>query len=150
VIEVNSGALFTPSLLLPRVVREVVAPGFAGAYVLGNDHDGFKVGYVGRSDTCLRSRLLAHSYLCAFEYFIFLFVDHVAAAFYAECELYHAYRQLNTVLANRLHPAAPSADVGCRYCAFASSWRVTQIRSLVPVGLSRKALLRLDGRACGH
>jgi hypothetical protein len=118
-------ALWTPRLLVPRVVREAVAPGQPGAYALGNDRGGFQVGYIGRSDYCLRTRLLTHNYLYEFEYFVLRYAAGVLAAFQVECELYHVYRQAGAPLANRVHPAAPSFRVACPYCDFASAWQKT-------------------------
>jgi hypothetical protein len=118
-------ALWVPRLFLPSVIRLVVAPGQPGAYALGNDRHGFVAGYVGRSDTCLRSRLANHNHLYAFEYFVFRYSDGPEEAFAAECELYHVYRQLGVPLRNQVHPALPatSADRRCPYCGFVSRWR---------------------------
>lgn len=116
-------ALWTPRLLLPRVVRKVVAPGKPGAYALGDDHRGFTVRYVGRSDTCLRTRLLTHNHLYGFEYCAFQCSATVEDAFAVECELYHVHLQLGIALKNQLHPASPRwTGASCRYCRFTFTW----------------------------
>lgn len=112
--------LLVPRLLLPEVVKQVVVPACPGAYALGHaGPDGFLVGYVGRSDTCLRSRLLSHNYLWHFEYFLFRYAANSEAAFHLECEFWHAYRKQ---LCNVIHPAVPTgSNASCRYCGFAEA-----------------------------
>lgn len=60
---------YTPVIFLPGVVRAIVDAGRPGTYVLGTGSD-FEAGYVGRSDTCVRSRLASHNHLYRFDYFI--------------------------------------------------------------------------------
>jgi hypothetical protein len=115
--------LWVPRLFVPAVIRKVVAPGKPGAYALGNDRGGFVPGYVGRSDACLRSRLLSHNHLYRFEYFVFRYEPSATAAFQTECELFHVYGQLGVRLHNLVHPAQPvGAADGCPYCGFANRW----------------------------
>jgi hypothetical protein len=112
--------LATPYLWLPKVVRSEVEAERPGSYVLGNDQDGFEVGYVGRSDTCLRSRLLTHNRLYEFEYFLFRYASTPLDAFYQECEFWHACHDHN--LTNAIHPAAPQGSrIGCPYCDFGNA-----------------------------
>jgi hypothetical protein len=112
--------LLVPYSFEPSVVKQVVIAGRPGAYALGHARNGaFGVGYVGRSDTCLRTRLVAHNYLWQFDYFLFRYAADPEAAFYLECEFWHAY---GTHLCNVIHPATPGgSSVQCQYCGFAET-----------------------------
>lgn len=114
----------TPRLCIPQVIRQAVALGQPGAYALGDDLGGFVVGYVGRSDDCVRARLLTHERLYEFEYFVVVHTPDKVTAYDAECELFHAHRLVGRTLANRIHPAVPARmSRECRYCSFAAAWR---------------------------
>lgn len=114
---------YTPILFLPQIVRAVVAEGRAGAYVLGSGSD-FKVGYVGRSDTCIQHRLATHNYLYRFDYFIFRYAASIEEAYLFECEAFHALDQNGGTILNKYHPAAPhSSSMSCPYCDFAADIR---------------------------
>lgn len=64
----------TPYRMTPDVIRNEVIKGIPGAYVLGDMEDGeFRFKYVGRSDSCLQTRLLTHDYLYEYSYFIFAY-----------------------------------------------------------------------------
>jgi hypothetical protein len=116
-------ARYTPYLLLPDVVREVVEPGIAGAYVLGSGLN-FEVGYVGRSDWCVRRRLAGHNHLYQFDYFIVRRAVSAAEAFAFECEAWHALEHRHAHMLNRYHPAAPAGTgFDCPYCKFAMDVR---------------------------
>lgn len=109
-----------PRLFVPSVIRWVVAPGYPGVYILGNDLDGFIPGYVGRSDSCLQKRLLTHNYGGEFEYFVFRYARSVKEAYHLECQFWHVYSLKQVDLLNFRHPAAPpQSQLVCPYCHFA-------------------------------
>ena len=112
------GKTAIPRLLLPHIVRDVVVPGKPGTYVLGNDKNGFVPGYIGRSETCLQTRLATHNKLYEFDYFLFRYAENTVDAFFQECEFWHACQEL--VMSNRIHPAAPHGScLECPFCHFA-------------------------------
>lgn len=109
----------TAYLFVPEVIREVVKPAHSGVYVLGNEKDGFQYGYVGRSDTCLKSRLLAHNHLYEYDYFIFTYTRSSQHAFFIESEWFHNCKKSG--IGNLIHPASPQGSgLECPYCHFAS------------------------------
>lgn len=105
-------------LFLPEVIRLVVKKGKAGVYALGDVvDDEFSVGYVGRSDTCLQTRLLSHNYLYDFSYFYFQYVETPAEAYAQEAGLWHACVDYGIPIRNRIHPDSPvNAHLKCPYC----------------------------------
>ncbi len=109
-----------PVLFLPDVIRGVVSPGRSGAYLLGySDRGAFRIVYVGRSDSCLRTRLLGHELMYEVEYMVFRYTANVREAFLHECEYWHACAD-SPELVNRVHPATPRDDPRpCPYCEFA-------------------------------
>ncbi|MHA7631647.1 GIY-YIG nuclease family protein [Corallococcus sp. M7] len=111
--------LYVPRLFLPKEVRKQIEPCRPGVYLLGMGPD-FTPGYVGRSDTCLRTRLSGHNHLYEFEYFIFKYADNPGDAFMLECEYWHVLQQTGVKVANKYHPAPPSSNgTRCPYCEFA-------------------------------
>lgn len=104
----------------PDVVRTVVAPNMIGAYALGNVENGeFVVKYVGRSDSSLQQRLLAHNYLYCFEYFIFQYAPTPKEAFELESRWWHDCRTNHIPLKNKIHPDSPAGlGLSCPYCSF--------------------------------
>lgn len=111
--------LATPYRLTPSVVRAEVEPGRVGAYALGNDRGGFKVGYVGRSDACLQTRLAYHNHAQHFDYFVFRYATNDIEAFYLECEFWHYCHKLR--IRNSIHPASPQGSgLRCPFCSFAT------------------------------
>lgn len=112
-------SLMLPHLFVPSIVREVVAPGYPGAYALGDDRGGFIAGYIGRSDTCLQTRLLKHNHRYEFEYFIFRYATSVKEAYHLECQFWHTSAEQGHLL-NHRHPAVPvNSQLCCPYCHFA-------------------------------
>ena len=105
-------------LFLPEMIRELVDEKKAGVYALGEVvDDKFFVGYVGRSDTCLRTRLLSHNYLYDFSYFYFQYAGTPAGAFVKEAGLWHACVDYGMSIRNRIHPDSPvNAHLKCPYC----------------------------------
>lgn len=109
----------TPHLFVPEVIRNIVKADFPGVYVLGNDKNGFDYGYVGRSDSCLRSRLLTHNHLYEYEYFIFTYTKTPQQAFWLESQWWHNCKESG--VGNLIHPASPhGSGLECPYCHFAS------------------------------
>ena len=113
--------LAIPRKFTPEIVKSVVSqPNRTGVYILGNNVNGFKVGYVGRSDNCLQSRLINHNHLDNFDYFIFKYTRNVNDAFLQECQYWHASSDADAHLANVIHPASPKkSGLKCPYCQFA-------------------------------
>ncbi|PGQ49745.1 hypothetical protein COA20_05330 [Bacillus thuringiensis] len=71
----------------PEIVKSVVShPNRTGVFILGNNVNGFKVGYVGSSDNCLQLRLINHNHLYSFDYFIFNYTYNIKDAFFQECQ----------------------------------------------------------------
>src|SRR5438445_13818835 len=84
-------------------VNNAVTATAPGVYMLGKIENGtFYVGYVGRSDTDVNDRLQDHVKLSD-SHFQFAYCASAEAAFYAECELFHAYCRSR----NPNHPARP-------------------------------------------
>lgn len=109
----------TPLLFTEKNVRRYVAEDRPGVYVLGNDVNGFKPCYVGRSDRSIRRRLLTHNHLYDFEYFIFKYTKDEKEAFYGECKWWHDCNNQGAILANKIHPDSPSDNnLECPYCSF--------------------------------
>lgn len=110
-------------LFLPEVIRKTVLPGKCGVYALGDmEEDEFKIKYVGRSDHCLRTRLLTHNYLYDFSYFYFLYVDSPKDAFRLESQWWHACVDFEVPIINKIHPDSPSnSPMVCPCCDFACS-----------------------------
>lgn len=86
-------------------VRRFVPDDVAGTYCLGwiLDDGNFYAGYVGRSDTDLKRRLLQHTYTGAFPAFRFVPAATIYDAYVMECSAYH----LTEGMLNRVHPRAP-------------------------------------------
>jgi hypothetical protein len=101
--------------LTRKKVREVVSADQPGFYRLGNEKNNeFRVAYVGRSDRCLRTRLLKHPRINWYDRFSARCVDTVEQAYISECLHYHMD---NGILANKVHPDRPTGmDITCPYC----------------------------------
>jgi GIY-YIG catalytic domain len=111
--------LAVPRIFTPESVRGIIKENKPGVYALGNDANGFVVGYVGRSDSCLQTRLSTHNHLYRFDYFIFKYALSINEAFKLECEYWHASKEKQ--IANLIHPASPSnSGMKCPYCDFAA------------------------------
>ncbi|MFJ2805389.1 GIY-YIG nuclease family protein [Kitasatospora sp. NPDC087271] len=112
--------------LAPWVVRALIPNGYIGAYVLyrhGAPH------YIGRSDTCVRRRLLQHCASVRGEYFTYDVHTSADQAFTAECSLYHVLRPH---LTNVLHPDRPNySQAKCPFCP-ATLLAVRQQRLSIP------------------
>lgn len=103
-----------------QVVRFLVPPGALGVYLLG--HGGpanmtFFPTYIGRSDSSLRKRLLAHDKTRQVTYFRVRFCETPKEAFLFECLYWHALKEEPGIL-NQRHPNAPArSGLQCPYCS---------------------------------
>ncbi len=89
--------------LLPRSVRALVPPRCVGAYMM------LRAGrplYVGRSDTCVQTRLAAHSLVGVATHFVWEPCTNAIAAFSLESFWFHRISDQDGVL-NLSHPASP-------------------------------------------
>lgn len=85
------------------VNNAVTAKNTPGVYALGYTRENtFYIGYVGRSDECVHQRLCDHVTLSDPQFKV-SYCASATEAFYAECELYHAYGGSR----NPNHPARP-------------------------------------------
>ena len=94
-----------PFPLTKAGIDQAVTKTSPGAYALGNTtNNTFYISRVGRSDDDLNRRL--HDYEGDYPQFKALYYNTAQGAFYAECELWHAYGGTN----NPLHPARPKGQ----------------------------------------
>lgn len=111
VLEEIGGRLALP--FQRRMIRQVIPPGTTGVYLLLNGKDPV---YVGRSDTCLRRRLVGHPLLERLTHVAFEACGSPCRAFYLEAFWFHELMGLPTTL-NLIHPARPAAsDRPCPFC----------------------------------
>lgn len=97
--------------LQPWIVRMLIPSGHLGSYRLVRH---WRVSYVGRSDRCLRRRLVAHAYRGEADFFGFDVHPDSLRAYTAECALFHA---TPSTLSNSVHPAVPAnTKPSCPYC----------------------------------
>lgn len=109
-----------PILFTPEVIRKSVIPNRTGVYLLGNDVDGFEVRYVGRSDNCVKTRLLSHNHIYKYDYFVLLYAGSEVEAFWMECQYWHVFHKSH--ISNKIHPASPpKKQLECPYCHFTSN-----------------------------
>ena len=103
--------------LTRKRVRQGVSEDQPGFYRLGNVINGrFYTGYVGRSDSCLQTRLGQHAQMGWFTHFVARPMDSVREAYRAECLFYHL-QQEETL--NKRHPCRPDeTELQCPYCEF--------------------------------
>jgi hypothetical protein len=94
-------------------IRGLLPPGTLGAYVL---LAGSQPLYVGRSDTCLASRLRAHELGDVATHVAWKICLSTGSAFHAESHWYHCLGR-HWQLMNRVHPARPWGWRGpCPFC----------------------------------
>lgn len=112
-------------VMLPSIIRRTVEADRPGAYLLGElKGSRFDVRYVGRSDSCLKSRLLTHNHLYECSYFTFRYASSPKDAFLMECKAWHDYQGSRGKLLNKIHPAAPAGQhIECPYCHFAQGMK---------------------------
>lgn len=99
--------------LIPSVVRALVPGQLIGAYVLTV---GPRPVYVGRSDRCLRTRLIGHSLIETATHFFVIPCSCEEEAYRWESALFHWLKNKGASL-NQIHPARPaSLIVRCPFC----------------------------------
>jgi hypothetical protein len=97
----------------PAFVRAVVAAGYPGVYLLL--HKGRPI-YVGRSDTCVQTRLASHPYLGRADRFMWQPCRSPVHAFHLESFWYHALLEQGGA-GNLIHPARPAGTpASCPFC----------------------------------
>jgi len=101
----------------------MVPNGKPGIYYLGEVQENkFFVLYVGRSDTCLKTRLLQHVKKGIYHFFRFRMCRTKKSAFKNECYMYHTYNDAH----NKIHPAH-NGECDCPVCKTAE-----QMQTLLP------------------
>ena len=99
--------------LSPWLIRVLIPEICIGTYSLFK-HKKAELIYVGRSDTCLRKRLLQHAHARRADYFGYDIQWTTEKAFIAECSAYHAAISRTE---NLIHPARPKGTVlQCPFC----------------------------------
>lgn len=98
------------------VIDEAITREAPGNYALGhvNDKGIFIVKYVGRSDTCVKTRLKQH--VDKHPKFKFSYASSPKAAFEKECKNFHDFGG-TAKLGNSIHPDRPAnANWKCPHC----------------------------------
>lgn len=96
----------------PSWLRTLIPSGVIGSYLL---LDKDRPIYVGRSDTCLQSRLTHHELLGSASHVIWEICSSVRRAFHIEAFWYDRLKPKG--LLNQVHPARPSGDSRpCPFC----------------------------------
>jgi hypothetical protein len=113
-------------------VRQLIPLRTTGTYRLALLRDGrLNKTYLGRSDTCLRRRLLWHASRGRFTHFAFEMTPGPRRAYRDECREWHRLRRQAS---NRIHPDAPDGSgLSCSYCLFARSPSVAALRGRLPL-----------------
>lgn len=95
----------------PTTVRALVPAGVPGTYLLLKGHVPV---YVGRSDTCLRTRLTTHNHLDLATHVLWESAKDAWQAFDLEAWWWHSRRPIMNII----HPATPAgATRPCPFCA---------------------------------
>ena len=119
--------------LTPHSIRLAVPARSLGSYLLLR---GTQPIYIGRSDCCVRTRLLAHAAVGLATHFLWEPCSSPTMAFLIESVWFHrlAGRTLNII-----HPARPvsQTDLRCPICDEAFATAVTRMLASVPRGKSR-------------
>ena len=114
----NVAIRFVPTLIQAKLGRT----GICGAYVLGKLVEStFVPTYVGRSDSCLRTRLSKHELLGdpRATHVVWRETGSPRAAYNYECTLYHTHAEDHSLI-NEIHPAAPKeSGLICPVCSYA-------------------------------
>ena len=89
--------------LIPEIIREKIDKSKCGVYFLGKfKKEGFYVGYVGRSDTCIRRRLLDHAKSGKYAFFSYKVLQTKESSFRQEALLFYSHFGLS----NKIVPAS--------------------------------------------
>jgi hypothetical protein len=96
-----------------RTLARLIPPHTIGTYLLLR---GGSPIYIGRSDCCLRSRLVSHERLGSAEHVVWEIYTSAMAAFYSEAAWFHRLVTSKYCL-NQIHPAAPLGGAAtCPLC----------------------------------
>ncbi|MCV6620117.1 MAG: hypothetical protein OIF51_00015 [Cellvibrionaceae bacterium] len=87
-------------------ISELIPNGIPGAYVLYKDEQPI---YVGRSDTCLKRRLLSHDYRTLATHATWQIANNPEQAYHYECFWYDWAKEKPGFL-NQISPARPKAS----------------------------------------
>ena len=99
--------------LHPIFLRTVIPTGVIGTYLLLNNGNPI---YVGRSDTCILTRLLSHEHLSSATHVVWEPCKTKVHAFALESAWYHD-PYISDRLINKIHPARPmDFDFECPFC----------------------------------
>ncbi len=85
------------------LIRSLIPSGVSGAYVLIKNGLPF---YVGRSDTCLMSRLCSHNYMFEATHVYWEVCGTVVRSYHQECYWYTVFLEKYS-LKNKIKPARP-------------------------------------------
>jgi hypothetical protein len=98
--------------LKPATIKALVPGRVPGTYLL---LAGSKPIYVGRSDTCLRTRLARHNHLSKASHVLWEPASTSATAFALEAFWFHKH---SDSLLNKVHPASPRGQrMKCPFCS---------------------------------
>jgi hypothetical protein len=99
----------------PKTVGALIPEDTIGAYVL---FDGDRPVYVGRSDGCLRKRLMRHEHLPKATHVMWASRSTPLRAYHLEASWYHEIQALSSAAINKIHPAQPKGgpNIVCPFC----------------------------------
>lgn len=103
----------TGYLTEPKLLRAVLPSRVIGTYLLLKSS---KPIYVGRSDSCLLTRLCNHELLDQATHVVWEPCESAKKAFCLEASWYHCYAK-HGMLLNQIHPAKPAGyEKNCPFC----------------------------------
>ena len=104
-------------LFQSEVISALIPAKVTGIYIL---LIGEKIIYVGRSDVCLKTRLLKHELLGVASHFAWELSTNAKHGFHLESFLFHKWQHLN--LLNQNHPGKPANCLySCPFCYLESN-----------------------------
>lgn len=119
----------------PQWIRPFIPAGIVGVYML---LAGDEPIYIGRSDTCLRTRLVGHEHLDAASHLVWKTCGSPRHAYHLESYWYDRL-QAGSGLLNRVHPARPSgSEEPCPFCEIHNA--STDVSDWMPPMNSRTAV----------
>jgi biotin carboxylase len=104
-----------PYNLNKATVEKIIENDKIGNYALGrkNDKGGITVEYVGRSDSCIKKRLLKWVTESDSPSFKYSYAESIKEAFEKECKNYHNFNPTD----NNIHPDKPDGkNYKCPVC----------------------------------
>ena len=107
--------MYGPFDLVAETIESVVEKDRPGNYALGylDTRDRFVVCYIGRSDTCVQTRIADHAGETTRLIFVFNYATSINAAYEKECTDYHEYDPPDNIA----HPAHPKDSLlRCPVC----------------------------------